>query len=202
MDTVSNFPGSASNYDLSGIQDELLKNQLSLWTAQANAALTNWAQGDTFTPVLTQVFGTAGTDAAQWSAAADTLRTQLLGDGLGIKIQLSGRLGGAEMSRTLDLRLGKIPLSTLQANVDYAVTHAFTTSGALGVKVRPNGIPKDVPEEKTIAQIGASLRECGHAPVGDRQHQHAAGAAAAAARRCTPRASTWWTATSPSTSPP
>ncbi|MDX2029463.1 MAG: sugar phosphate isomerase/epimerase family protein [Blastocatellia bacterium] len=33
--------------------------------------------------------------------------------------------------------------------------------GALGVKVRPNGIPKDVPEEKTIAQIGASLRECG-----------------------------------------
>ena len=54
---------------------------------------------------------------------------------LGVKIQLSGRLGGAEMSRMLDSRLGKIPLSTLQANVDYAVTHAFTTSGALGVKV-------------------------------------------------------------------
>lgn len=33
--------------------------------------------------------------------------------------------------------------------------------GALGVKVRPNGIPKEVPEEKTIAQIGAALRECG-----------------------------------------
>lgn len=33
--------------------------------------------------------------------------------------------------------------------------------GALGVKVRPNGIPKDVPEEKTLRQIGASLRECG-----------------------------------------
>ncbi|MEY3282720.1 MAG: sugar phosphate isomerase/epimerase family protein [Acidobacteriota bacterium] len=33
--------------------------------------------------------------------------------------------------------------------------------GALGVKVRPNGIPKDVPEEKTLAQIGAALRECG-----------------------------------------
>jgi len=54
---------------------------------------------------------------------------------LGVKIQLSGRLGGAEMSRTLDSRLGKIPLSTLQANLDYAITHAFTTSGALGVKV-------------------------------------------------------------------
>ncbi len=35
--------------------------------------------------------------------------------------------------------------------------------GALGVKVRPNGIPKDVPEEKTLAQIGAALRECGQA---------------------------------------
>ncbi len=35
--------------------------------------------------------------------------------------------------------------------------------GAIGVKVRPNGIPKDVPEEKTIAQIGAALRECGEA---------------------------------------
>lgn len=33
--------------------------------------------------------------------------------------------------------------------------------GAIGVKVRPNGIPKEVPEEKTIAQIGAALRECG-----------------------------------------
>jgi sugar phosphate isomerase/epimerase len=35
--------------------------------------------------------------------------------------------------------------------------------GAIGVKVRPNGVPKEVPEEKTIAQIGAALRECGEA---------------------------------------
>jgi small subunit ribosomal protein S3 len=53
----------------------------------------------------------------------------------GIKILLAGRLGGAEMSRTLDIRLGSIPLSTLQANVDYAIVHSFTTSGAIGVKV-------------------------------------------------------------------
>lgn len=38
--------------------------------------------------------------------------------------------------------------------------------GCLGVKVRPNGIPKEVPEEKTIAQIGAALRECGKAAGG------------------------------------
>ena len=53
----------------------------------------------------------------------------------GIRILLAGRLGGAEMSRTLDTRLGSIPLSTIQANVEYAVAHSFTTTGAIGVKV-------------------------------------------------------------------
>ena len=52
----------------------------------------------------------------------------------GIRILLAGRLGGAEMSRTLDMRLGSIPRSTLQAHVDYALAHSFTTYGALGVK--------------------------------------------------------------------
>jgi len=53
----------------------------------------------------------------------------------GVRIQLSGRLGGAEMSRTLDMRLGSIPLSTLQANVDFALSESFTTYGVIGVKV-------------------------------------------------------------------
>ena len=53
----------------------------------------------------------------------------------GVRIQLSGRLGGAEMSRTLDQRLGSIPLSTLQANVDYAISESYTTYGSIGVKV-------------------------------------------------------------------
>ena len=54
---------------------------------------------------------------------------------LGVKIQCSGRLGGAELARTETLRLGSIPLQTLQANVDYGLTHCFTTYGALGIKV-------------------------------------------------------------------
>ena len=54
---------------------------------------------------------------------------------LGVRIQVSGRIGGAEMSRTLDTREGSIPLSTLQANVDYALAQSFTTYGAIGVKV-------------------------------------------------------------------
>jgi small subunit ribosomal protein S3 len=53
----------------------------------------------------------------------------------GCKIQISGRLGGAEMSRTLAVRLGSLPLSTFQANIDYGVAEAFTTYGAIGCKV-------------------------------------------------------------------
>lgn len=53
----------------------------------------------------------------------------------GVKIQLSGRLGGHEMSRSEDIRLGSIPLSTLQANVDYGFAQSYTTYGVIGVKV-------------------------------------------------------------------
>lgn len=52
----------------------------------------------------------------------------------GVKIQISGRLGGAEMSRRLDVRLGALPLSTLQANIDYGFAEAVTTYGVIGCK--------------------------------------------------------------------
>lgn len=54
---------------------------------------------------------------------------------LGCKIQMAGRLGGAEMSRTFDLRMGSLPLSTLQANVDYGVAEAMCPYGVIGVQV-------------------------------------------------------------------
>ena len=53
----------------------------------------------------------------------------------GVKIQLAGRLGGAEMSRTVKQINGSIPLSTLDADVDYGFATSFTTYGAIGVKV-------------------------------------------------------------------
>lgn len=53
----------------------------------------------------------------------------------GVKIICSGRLGGAELARTETQKLGSIPLHTLQANVDYALTEAYTTVGAIGIKV-------------------------------------------------------------------
>ena len=54
---------------------------------------------------------------------------------LGVKIQIAGRLGGAEMSRRMDVRLGALPLSTLQANINYGFAESLTTYGILGVKV-------------------------------------------------------------------
>lgn len=52
----------------------------------------------------------------------------------GVKIEISGRLGGAEMSRREWLSRGKIPLHTLRADIDFARTEARTTYGVIGVK--------------------------------------------------------------------
>jgi small subunit ribosomal protein S3 len=53
----------------------------------------------------------------------------------GIKIQVSGRLGGAEMSRTEWYREGRVPLHTVRADIDYGFAEANTTYGIIGVKV-------------------------------------------------------------------
>src|SRR5262245_4591922 len=52
----------------------------------------------------------------------------------GIRVSLSGRLGGAEIARTEKTTVGSVPLTTLQANVDYGYAIAFTTYGAIGIK--------------------------------------------------------------------
>ena len=53
----------------------------------------------------------------------------------GIKIQISGRLNGAEMARSETYKDGRIPLSTFRADIDYALVEAHTTYGRLGIKV-------------------------------------------------------------------
>ncbi len=53
----------------------------------------------------------------------------------GIKVQLAGRLGGAEMARREKQISGSIPLSTLRANIDYGFTEAKTAQGHIGVQV-------------------------------------------------------------------
>ena len=53
----------------------------------------------------------------------------------GIRVQLSGRLGGAEIARTEWYREGRVPLHTLRADIDYASVRAETTYGTIGIKV-------------------------------------------------------------------
>ena len=53
----------------------------------------------------------------------------------GIKVQISGRLNGAEMARSESFKEGRIPLSTFRADIDYHIGEAFTQYGKLGVKV-------------------------------------------------------------------
>lgn len=57
------------------------------------------------------------------------------GNAQGVKVRLSGRLGGAEMSRTEEYKEGRVPLHTLRADIDYGFAEALTTFGAIGVKV-------------------------------------------------------------------
>jgi small subunit ribosomal protein S3 len=57
------------------------------------------------------------------------------GNAQGVKLRLSGRLGGAEMSRTEEAKEGRIPLHTLRADIDYGFAEAHTTFGSIGIKV-------------------------------------------------------------------
>jgi small subunit ribosomal protein S3 len=65
----------------------------------------------------------------------------------GIRIQLSGRLGGAEMARTESNMAGSIPLSTLRAKVEYGFAEAKTAQGHIGIKVWINNGDYLAPEE-------------------------------------------------------
>ena len=65
------------------------------------------------------------------SAAGATMRA----GAKGIRIQVAGRLNGAEMSRTEKMSEGSVPLHTIRADVDYALATAKTGAGIIGVKV-------------------------------------------------------------------
>jgi small subunit ribosomal protein S3 len=57
------------------------------------------------------------------------------GNAQGVKVRISGRLGGAEMKRSEEMKEGRIPLHTLRADIDYGFAEAHTTFGSIGVKV-------------------------------------------------------------------
>jgi small subunit ribosomal protein S3 len=79
----------------------------------------------------------------------------------GVKIQVSGRLGGAEMARTEGYSDGRVPLHTLRADIDYGFYEARTTFGRIGVKVwinkgeiMPKGFAQDLTDLEAPEQVG------------------------------------------------
>lgn len=68
-------------------------------------------------------------------AMRKAVSSAMKGGALGIRIQCSGRLGGAEMGRREWYREGRVPLHTLRAKIDYGTAEAHTTMGVVGVKV-------------------------------------------------------------------
>ncbi len=97
----------------------------------------------------------------------------------GVKVQVSGRLGGAEMARTESYSDGRVPLHTLRADIDYGFFEARTTTGRIGVKcwinkgeVMPEGFRSDLAStdgEPQGQQPGRGGRDRGgRGPGGDR----------------------------------
>ncbi|HEY7847124.1 MAG TPA: 30S ribosomal protein S3 [Candidatus Limnocylindria bacterium] len=101
-------------------------------------------------------------------AIKQTIQRTIKAGAKGVRIQVSGRLGGAEMSRTEWDREGRIPLGTLRADISYGVVHARTTAGRIGVKVwiyrgeqlgEPPGSARTEPRERARpARSGRSTR--------------------------------------------
>ncbi len=87
---------------------------------------------------------------------------------IGIKVQCSGRLGGAEMSRSEWYREGRVPLHTLRANIDYGFREAKTTYGRIGVKVwiyKGDILPyKASVDEKSVREAAMAVGEIDGAP--------------------------------------
>lgn len=81
--------------------------------------------------IARQIEGRISYRRAIKSAIVSTMRM----NAEGIKVSISGRLGGAEMARTEHYKEGRTPLHTLRAEIDYALAEAHTTYGRLGVKV-------------------------------------------------------------------
>ncbi|MFH1857993.1 MAG: 30S ribosomal protein S3 [Candidatus Omnitrophota bacterium] len=100
-------------------------------------------------------------------AMKKAIQLALQSGALGIKIQCSGRLGGAEMCRTENYKEGKFPLHTLKADIDYGFTEAKTVYGKIGVKVwvykgdgqlpgqkdREAGDPKELETQKVMKRV-------------------------------------------------
>jgi len=103
-------------------------------------------------------------------AMRKAMQTAIKGGAKGIRVQCSGRLGGAEMSRSEFYREGRVPLHTLRADIDYGFYEARTTFGRIGVKVwiyRGDAAPTRAAREAQQAALRAGQQR----RPGDRPQQ-------------------------------
>lgn len=78
----------------------------------------------------------------------------------GIKIRCSGRLGGAEIARSIEIKLGRVPLQTIRADIDYGFTEAWTKYGPIGIKVwlfRGEQMPMMAASQEKRGEAGGHL---------------------------------------------
>jgi small subunit ribosomal protein S3 len=109
-------------------------------------------------------------------AMKKAVQTTMSKGALGIKIMCAGRLNGSDMKRRDKQMEGRIPRSTLRADIDFAKTEAHTTYGAIGVKVwiykgeiLPNMAPEEVTRPTRTQQPGGRDRRGGYDRRGDRR---------------------------------
>ena len=69
-----------------------------------------------------------------YRAMKETIRRVMAAGAQGVKIRVSGRLGGADIARSVEMKQGRVPLQTLRADVDYGLAEAMTKYGVIGVK--------------------------------------------------------------------
>ena len=118
----------------------------------------------------------------------------------GVKVQVSGRLGGAEMARTEGYSDGRVPLHTLRADIDYGFIEARTTTGRIGVKcwinkgeVMPEGFRSKLTEGDEDGRGEAAVAAAAARRVAadaDAEAGQATASRCAAACAATPRAAT------------
>ncbi len=132
------------------------------------------------------------------------MQSSLRAGAKGIRVQCSGRLGGAEMSRSEFYREGRVPLHTLRANIDYGFYEARTTFGRIGVKVwiyKGDVTQRELAREQAAAPRPARRERDGRDRGQRPQRRREAAPAAAAEPTAAPAAPAVATAEAGSTEP-
>ena len=99
-------------------------------------------------------------------AIRQTVMRTMQAGAVGIKVTISGRLGGADIARREKAMEGRVPLHTLRADIDYAIAEAATEFGRIGIKVwiykgdivpEPRQVPQEEPVQENIAPIEVTV---------------------------------------------